>query len=98
MRNILFFIIGSILTAGGGCFSYADDSKNVDCDLAYAKSLQNVYAHAAEKALPAVVIIKTAKRIKQYYYLQPRFTDLRTAFVYRFFYKPQIIEREKDER
>ena len=96
MQNILFFIIGIMITAWTGYSAPMDAKNDIGRDFAYAKSLQNVFAHVSEKALPAVVIIKTAKRIKQYYYLQPRFSDPYAAFAYRFFHNPQIIERETD--
>jgi serine protease Do len=57
----------------------------------YAKSLQNAFASVAEKALPAVVTIKTAKKIKQYYYLPERRV---TPFGVRIFTPGRIIQQE----
>ncbi len=45
--------------------------KTKKSNLNYAVNLQEAFAEVAEKALPAVVIVKTAKKIKQYYYLPP---------------------------
>lgn len=45
--------------------------EKLDKNLQAAYSLQETLAQVAKKALPAVVIVKTAKRIKQYYYINP---------------------------
>lgn len=82
---ILFFIFALFIE------SYAEEQE--DSDFSFAYKLQNTFATVAEKALPAVVIVKTAKRIKQYYYLSPDYG----GFPHPFFRRPrQIFEKESN--
>jgi len=75
------------------CFSFLNTlvAENNETVLDYAKSLQNAFANVAEKALPAVVTIKTAKKIKQYYYLQQR---RMSPFGIRIFPRGRVIAKE----
>lgn len=85
VRRFLILLLATSLFSSG----YAQIDKNEGISI--AEKLQDTFANVAEKALPAVVIIKTSRRIKQYYYLNPGYD----SFSYRFFRRPrQILERE----
>jgi serine protease Do len=92
MRKTLFIIITvfSVLF-----FVEAEEKKSVA--VKQAISIQNAFAEVAEKALPAVVIVKTAKKIKQYFYVYPRSDRNSNRFNRRFFRGPHILEKESDE-
>jgi serine protease Do len=87
------FVISLFMTAAlftGAAASDRNDG-NVNEAVKYAKSLQDAFASVAEKALPAVVTIKTAKKIKQYYYLPERRVS---PFGFRIFTPGRIIQQE----
>ena len=79
------------------CFlfvSFLCKGQDLKESLKYARMMQDVYADVAKKALPAVVTIKTARRIKQYYYVPQRRNVPLSPFGYNFFHRGKIVEKD----
>lgn len=88
-KNFIFFIFSFNVFF----ICLAENNRNGDLDIAL--NLQNTFAKVADKALPSVVIVKTAKKIKQYYYIpqDPQNAPFNSRFFRR---QGKILEQESN--